>query len=120
MPRWIRVNLAFMENGTVPFEIAFLGKEEAIKKEIANCASRVLASKNEASVPPGKEFAISIPNIQKELGIVKKGVNRKKATDWISSEQPHWLIPEEKVDNLLSASNVANEEDLVKLKSGNP
>lgn len=27
-------------------------------------------------------------------------VNRKKATDWISSEQPHWLIPEEKVDNL--------------------
>ena len=47
-------------------------------------------------------------------------VNRKKATDWISSEQPHWLIPEEKVDNLLSAPNVANEEDLVKLKSENP
>lgn len=46
--------------------------------------------------------------------------NRKKATDWISSEQPHWLIPEEKVDNLLSAPNVANEEDLVKLKSENP
>lgn len=46
--------------------------------------------------------------------------NRKKATNWISSEQPHWLIPEEKVDNLLSAPNVANEEDLVKLKSENP
>lgn len=46
--------------------------------------------------------------------------NRKKATDWISSEQPHWLIPEEKVDNLLSAPNVANEENLVKLKSENP
>lgn len=46
--------------------------------------------------------------------------NRKKATDWISSEQPHWLIPEEKVDNLLPAPNVANEEDLVKLKSENP
>lgn len=46
--------------------------------------------------------------------------NRKKATDWISSEQPQWLIPEEKVDNLLSAPNVANEEDLVKLKSENP
>lgn len=46
--------------------------------------------------------------------------NRKKATDWISSEQPHWLIPEEKVDNLLSAPNVANEGDLVKLKSENP
>ena len=46
--------------------------------------------------------------------------NRKKATGWISSEQPHWLIPEEKVDNLLSAPNVANEEDLVKLKSENP
>ena len=120
MPRWIRVNLAFMENGTVPFEIAFLGKEEAIKKEIANCASRVLASKNEASVPPGKEFAISIPNIQKELGIFKKGVNRKKAINEILQRSPNWPIPEEKVDNLLSAPNVANEEDLVKLKSENP
>lgn len=83
-----RVNLAFMENGTVQFETAFLGKEEAIKKEIANCAPRVLASKNEASVPPGKEFAISIPNIQKELGIVKKGVNRKKAINELKSENP--------------------------------
>lgn len=46
--------------------------------------------------------------------------NRKKAIDWISSEQPQWLIPKEKVDNLLSAPNVANEEDLVKLKSENP
>ena len=47
-------------------------------------------------------------------------VNRKKATDWISTEQPDWLIPKEKVDNLLSAPNVANEEDLVNLKSENP
>lgn len=47
-------------------------------------------------------------------------VNRKKATDWRSTEQPDWLIPKEKVDNLLSAPNVANEEDLVKLKSENP
>lgn len=47
-------------------------------------------------------------------------VNRKKATDWISTEQPDWLIPKEKVDNLLSTPNVANEEDLVKLKSENP
>lgn len=46
--------------------------------------------------------------------------NRKKAIDWISSEQPQWLIPKEKVDNLLSAPNVANEEDLVKLQSENP
>lgn len=46
--------------------------------------------------------------------------NRKKAIDWISTEQPDWLIPKEKVDNLLSAPNVANEEDLVKLKSENP
>lgn len=83
-----RVNLAFMENGTVQFETAFPGKEEAIKKEIANCAPRVLASKNEASVPPGKEFAISIPNIQKELGIVKKGVNRKKAINELKSKNP--------------------------------
>jgi hypothetical protein len=87
-PSCYRVNLAFMENGTVQFETAFPGKEEAIKKEIANCAPRVLASKNEASVPPGKEFAISIPNIQKELGIVKKGVNRKKAINELKSENP--------------------------------
>lgn len=46
--------------------------------------------------------------------------NRKKAIDWISSEQPQWLIPKEKIDNLLSAPNVANEEDLVKLKNENP
>lgn len=46
--------------------------------------------------------------------------NRKKATDWISTEQPDWLIPKEKVDNLLSAPNVANEEDLVKVKNENP
>lgn len=52
--------------------------------------------------------------------VAEEYANRKKATDWISSEQPHWLIPEEKVDNLLSAPNVANEEDLVKLKSENP
>ena len=70
--------------------------------------------------PPGKEFAISIPNIQKELGIVKKGVNRKKAINEILQRSPNWPIPEEKVDNLLSAPNVANEEDLVKLKSENP
>ena len=80
----------------------------------------MLASKNEASVPPGKEFAISIPNIQKELGIVKKGVNRKKAINEILQRSPNWPMPEGKVDNLLSAPNVANEEDLVKLKSGNP
>lgn len=97
MPRWIRVNLAFMENGTVPFEIAFLGKEEAIKKEIANCAPRVLASKNEASVPPGKEFAISIPNIQKELGIVKKGVNRKRLSTKFSREALIGPYPKKKL-----------------------
>ena len=97
MPRWIRVNLAFMENGTVQFEIAFLGKEEAIKKEIANCAPRVLASKNEASVPPGKEFAISIPNIQKELGIVKKGVNRKRLSTKFSREALIGPYPKKKL-----------------------
>lgn len=46
--------------------------------------------------------------------------NRKKATDWILQSSPNWPMPEEKVDNLLSAPNVANEEDLVKLKSENP
>ena len=99
---------------------SFSGEGGGNKKEIANCAPRVLASKNEASVPPGKEFAISIPNIQKELGIVKKGVNRKKAINEILQRSPNWPIPEEKVDNLLSAPNLANEEDFVKLKSENP
>ena len=67
-----RVNLNFMPNGTIQFETAFAGKKNAIKKEIANCAPRVLAPNNRASVPPGKELAISIPNIQEQLGIVKK------------------------------------------------
>lgn len=56
MPRWIRVNLAFMENGTVQFEIAFQGKEEAIKKEIANCAPRVLASKMKLAFPRARSL----------------------------------------------------------------
>lgn len=46
--------------------------------------------------------------------------NRKKAINVILQRSPNWPIPEEKVDNLLSAPNVANEEDLVKLKSENP
>lgn len=46
--------------------------------------------------------------------------NRKKGYQRNSPEKPDWLIPKEKVDNLLSAPNVANEEDLVKLKSENP
>ena len=45
--------------------------------------------------------------------------NRKKAINEILQRSPNWPIPEEKVDNLLSAPNVANEEDLVKLKSEN-
>ena len=56
----------------------------------------MLASKNEASVPPGKEFAISIPNIQKELGIVKKGVNRKKAINEILQSSPIGSFPKKK------------------------
>ncbi len=67
------MNLTFAENGTVQFETAFSGREETIKKEIANCTPRVLISTMETGAPRGKEFAISIPNIQKELGIVKKG-----------------------------------------------
>lgn len=46
--------------------------------------------------------------------------NRKKAINEILQRSPNWPMPEEKVDNLLSAPNVANEEDLVKLKSENP
>lgn len=47
-------------------------------------------------------------------------VNKKKAINEILQRSPNWPMPEEKVDNLLSAPNVANEEDLVKLKSENP
>ena len=46
--------------------------------------------------------------------------NRKKAINEILRRSPNWPIPEEKVNSLLSAPNVANEEDLVKLKNENP
>ena len=67
-----RINLTFQANGSIQFETVFPGKEAAIKKEIANCAPRVLTSEKEAGAPPGKEFAISITSIQDRLGIVKK------------------------------------------------
>lgn len=35
-------------------------------------------------------------------------VNRKKAINEILQRSPNWPMPEEKVDNLLSAPNVAN------------
>lgn len=47
-------------------------------------------------------------------------INRKKATDWISSEKPEWPIPKEKINSLFSGSNVTNETDLVKLKNQYP
>ncbi len=44
----------------------------------------------------------------------------KKAIDEILQRSPTWPMPEEKVDNLFSTHNVANEEDLVKLRRENP
>lgn len=50
----------------------------------------------------------------------RKASIEKKAINEILQRSPNWPMPEGKVDNLLSAPNVANEEDLVKLKSENP
>lgn len=65
-----------------------------------------------------------IPSYEWFIGQLNEGnllyVNRKKAINEIPQRSPNWPMPEEKVDNLLSAPNVANEEDLVKLKSENP
>ena len=95
----------------VPFELKVTTRKNY---EINRIASAYGKTKKKSKNPSYEWF-----NSQLDEGNLLY-VNRKKATDRISSEQPHWLIPEEKVDNLLSAPNVANEEDLVKLKSGNP
>ena len=104
------------------------GEKESIDKIIAEHSAGSLSYKD-AGTTSQNNSAITIDSLPNALGIVKKdayhqivkkGVNRKKAINEILQRSPNWPIPEEKVDNLLSAPNVANEEDLVKLKSENP
>ena len=103
------------------------GEKESIDKIIAEHSAGSLSYKD-AGTTSQNNSAITIDRLPNALGIVKKdayhqivkkGVNRKKAINEILQRSPNWPIPEEKVDNLLSAPNVANEEDLVKLKSEN-
>ena len=128
--------------GSISFQIALLfvyllqirlctgmaGEKESIDKIIAEHSAGSLSYKD-AGTTSQNNSAITIDRLPNALGIVKKdayhqivkkGVNRKKAINEILQRSPNWPIPEEKVDNLLSAPNVANEEDLVKLKSENP
>ncbi len=128
--------------GSISFQIALLfvyllqirlctgmaGEKESIDKIIAEHSAGSLSYKD-AGTTSQNNSAITIDSLLNALGIVKKdayhqivkkGVNRKKAINEILQRSPNWPIPEEKVDNLLSAPNVANEEDLVKLKSENP
>ena len=128
--------------GSISFQIALLfvyllqirlctgmaGEKESIDKIIAEHSAGSLSYKD-AGTTSQNNSAITIDRLPNALGIVKKdayhqivkkGVNRKKAINEILQRSPNWPIPEEKVDNLLSAPNVGNEEDLVKLKSENP
>ena len=104
------------------------GEKESIDKIIAEHSAGSLSYKD-AGTTSQNNSAITIDRLPNALGIVKKdayhqivkkGVNRKKAINEILQRSPNWPIPEEKVDNLLSAPNVANEENLVKLKRENP
>ena len=128
--------------GSISFQIALLfvyllqirlctgmaGEKESIDKIIAEHSAGSLSYKD-AGTTSQNNSAITIDRLPNALGIVKKdayhqivkkGVNRKKAINEILQRSPNWPIPEEKVDNLLSAPNVANEENLVKLKIENP
>ena len=104
------------------------GEKESIDKIIAEHSAGSLSYKD-AGTTSQNNSAIIIDRLPNALGIVKKdayhqivkkGVNRKKAINEILQRSPNWPIPEEKDDNLLSAPNVANEENLVKLKRENP
>lgn len=95
----------------VPFELKVTTRK---KYEINRIASAYGKTKKKSKIPSYEWF----------IGQLDEGnllyVNRKKAINEILQRSPNWPMPEEKVDNLLSAPNVANEEDLVKLKSENP
>lgn len=95
----------------VPFELKVTTRKNY---EINRIASAYGKTKKKSKIPSYEWF----------IGQLDEGnllyVNRKKAINEILQRSPNWPMPEEKVDNLLSAPNVANEEDLVKLKSKNP
>lgn len=95
----------------VPFELKVTTRKNY---EINRIASAYGKTKKKSKTPSYEWF----------IGQLNEGnllyVNRKKAINEILQRSPNWPMPEEKVDNLLSAPNVANEEDLVKLKSENP
>jgi hypothetical protein len=95
----------------VPFELKVTTRKNY---EINRIASAYGKTKKKSKIPSYEWF----------IGQLDEGnllyANRKKAINEILQRSPNWPMPEEKVDNLLSAPNVANEEDLVKLKSENP
>lgn len=95
----------------VPFELKVTTRKNY---EINRIASAYGKTKKKSKIPSYEWF----------IGQLDEGnllyVNRKKAINEILQRSPNWPMPEEKVDNLLSAPNVANEENLVKLKSENP
>ncbi len=95
----------------VPFELKVTTRKNY---EINRIASAYGKTKKKSKIPSYEWF-----NGQLNEGNLLY-VNRKKAINEILQRSPNWPMPEEKVDNLLSAPNVANEEDLVKLKSENP
>ena len=95
----------------VPFELKVTTRKNY---EINRIASAYGKTKKKSKNPSYEWF-----NSQLDEGNLLY-VNRKKAINEILQRSPNWPMPEEKVDNLLSAPNVANEEDLVKLKSENP
>ena len=95
----------------IPFELKVTTRKNY---EINRIASAYGKTKKKSKNPSYEWF-----NSQLDEGNLLY-VNRKKAINEILQRSPNWPMPEEKVDNLLSAPNVANEEDLVKLKSENP
>ena len=95
----------------VPFELKVTTRKNY---EINRIASAYGKTKKKSKNPSYEWF-----NSQLDEGNLLY-VNRKKAINEILQRSPNWPMPEGKVDNLLSAPNVANEEDLVKLKSENP
>ena len=96
----------------VPFELKATNTE---RRYIVNRIASVYGKTGKRSRAPSYEWF----GRQLENGNLLYA-NRKKAINEILQRSPNWPIPEEKVDNLLSAPNVANEENLVKLKRENP
>lgn len=96
----------------VPFELKATNTE---RRYIVNRITSVYGKTGKKTRAPSYEWF----GRQLENGSLLYA-NRKKAINEILRRSPNWPIPEEKVNSLLSAPNVANEEDLVKLKNENP